>query len=118
MDRLRKLYENYISELLSEYIKKLEILPEWKLNTYLLSYSSKSKIEKIELIREKYLSNDFVYSILIEDLNLLKNKNFELTSLKILSIDDRFLEANGYLEKKKERVYSFISEGQKLIEEV
>ena len=47
MDRLRKLYENYISELLSEYIKKLEILPEWKLNTYLLSYSSKSKIEKI-----------------------------------------------------------------------
>lgn len=116
MDRLKKLYINYLSELLTEYKEKLEVLPEWKLNSYLSSSSSKSKIEKIEFIQKKFLLNDNVYSILIEDLDQLENKIIEPTSLKILSIDDRFLEANGYMENKKERVYSFISEVQKLIQ--
>tara|TARA_R110001599_G_scaffold158447_2_gene345159 strand:- start:1024 stop:1176 length:153 start_codon:yes stop_codon:yes gene_type:complete len=50
-------------------------------------------------------------------LNQFKKQNFKPGNLEILSIDDRFLEANGYLNEKKEKIYSFISEVQKLIQE-
>ena len=117
MDKLKKLYEKYLSELLTESIEKLESLPEWKLELYSSSLSSKSKTEKINHIQEKFLLNDIIYYTLINDLNQLKKPNFKPTNLEILSIDDRFLEANGYLNEKKEKIYSFISEVQKLIQE-
>ena len=115
MDRLKRLYKNYLNELLTEYKNKLEALPEWRLESYLSNSSSKSKIEKIKLIQNKFLSNDIIYSILIEDLEKLKIPNFNIKNLMILSIDDRFLEANGYSEDKKEKVYSFVLEVQKVV---
>ncbi|WP_339757660.1 hypothetical protein [uncultured Winogradskyella sp.] len=117
MDKLKKLYEKYLSELLTESKEKLESLPEWKLDLYSSSLSSKSKTEKINHIQEKFLLNDIIYSTLINDLNQFKKPNFKPANLEILSIDDRFLEANGYLNEKKEKIYSFISEVQKLIQE-
>lgn len=115
MDRLKELYKKYLSELLIESKEKLESLPEWKLDSHLSNSNSKSKTEKIKLIQEKFLSNDIIYSTLIKDLNQFDKPNFNPINLKILSIDDRLLEANGYLEKKKEKVYSFISEVENLV---
>lgn len=117
MDRVKKLYESYLEELSLEFKEKLESLPTWKLKSYLPSSSSHNKKENIELIQERFLAKDVVYSILLEDLNHLKSSIFEPANLSILSIDDRFLEANGYGEKKKKRVYSFVSDIQKLIKE-
>ncbi|MCM4150591.1 hypothetical protein DHD05_03220 [Arenibacter sp. N53] len=114
MDKLKKLYEKYLSELHAESKEKLESLPEWKLDQYSSNFSSKSKAEKIKHIQEKFLLNDRIYSTLINDLNQFEKPNFQPANLEILSIDDRLLEANGYL---KEKIYSFVSEVQKLIQE-
>lgn len=119
MDKLKKLYENYLNELLYDSRKKLEALPDWKLNSYLSSISlkDKSKSEKIELIQKKFLLNDTVYSSLIEDLNQIKESNLRTTNLKMLSIDDRALEGTGYTEKEKVKIYSFISKVLDLLKE-
>lgn len=116
MDKLKKLYEKYISELMTESKEKLESLPEWKLDLYSSNFSSKNKAEKIKYIQEKFLSNDIIYSTLTNDLNQFEKPNFKPANLEILSIDDRLLEANGYLKEKKEKIYSFVSEVQKLIQ--
>ncbi|SHE64346.1 hypothetical protein SAMN03080594_101853 [Arenibacter palladensis] len=117
MDKLKKLYEKYLSELLTESKEKLESLPEWKLDQYSSNFSSKSKAEKIKHIQEKFLLNDIIYSTLINDLKQFEKPNFQPVNLEVLSIDDRLLEANGYLKEKKEKIYSFVSEVQKLIQE-
>ena len=60
MDRLKELYQDYLGEILTESTEKLERLPEWKLDSYLLNPSLKSKVEKIKVIQEKFLTNDIV----------------------------------------------------------
>ena len=102
MDKLKKLYEKYLSELLTESKEKLE------LDLYSSSLSSKSKTEKINHIQEKFLLNDIIYSTLINDLNQFKKPNFKPANLEILSIDDRFLEANGYLNEKRENLFFYL----------
>lgn len=55
MDRLKELYQDYLGEILTESTEKLERLPEWKLDSYLLNSSLKSKVEKTALYLNKYL---------------------------------------------------------------
>lgn len=119
MDRLEELYNKYLSEILLESKDKLYALPDWKLSSYLSKeeLNNRTKDEKIQLIQEKFLINDIVYSLLMSDLNYINTSNFKLTNLKMLSIDDRALEGNGYTEDKKQKVYSFVLKLQKLIKE-
>jgi hypothetical protein len=115
MDRLKKLFKGFIDELEAESLEKLADVPEWKLDNYLISSSTETKTKKIQLIQEKFLSNDKVYMILTQDLNNLKNEINNTKKLQILSIDDKLLESQGYSEANKERVYSFILEVRNII---
>lgn len=116
MDKLIQLYSNFLDEILIEYKKNLEDLPDWRLNSYLPKAKlSLPKKEKYKWIIKKYQDNDKIYFYLDSDLRYLKKKNSKKFDLKILTIDDKLLDSNGYSETQKYKLYTFIKEIRKLI---
>lgn len=78
MGELIEIYSNFLDEILVDYKKSLEAIPDWKLNSYLPKTKlSLSKKEKHKWIIKEYLDNDKIYFNLNSDLKYLKKKNLE-----------------------------------------
>lgn len=112
MDKIERIFNEKMETMCSDYRIKVSSLPMWKIDSALpIEIKAKSSDEKVEYLVEQFKTNNPIYLLLSNDLNLLKDKNhLILDNFKSLNIDPRYLESIGYSELQVAFYYEFIDE--------
>ena len=119
LDKVIQFLKNHIHQMREEYRTSVDKLPEWQLDSFLdKRFASKSINEKRNILERRYLSNDMLYSIILDDLALLEGNKLPNLDLKLLNIDDGLLESQGYSEEKKAKTYSFIAKLRSMLNQL
>ncbi len=109
MDKIIAILQEELKQMESEYLSKVSATSDWKLTSYLpQEMIDAPKEEKANFLLERYLKNDRLYRLILDDINTLRliNSAHNISQhLRILKVDERDLERHGFNQRVKQRVY-------------